>query len=73
MYIAPPREARDLSKLMIFMLLLPLWVCAAFGDILSSILSNYDFGKRSVARDMSICGLHFLPHVTNNIPQLGLP
>ena len=39
----------------------PLWVYEAPGDILNSIVSNYHFWKRSEARDITICGSHFLP------------
>ena len=40
------------------------WVGRALGNMLTSIVSNSHFGKRPVARDMTICGSHFLPHVT---------
>ena len=31
----------------------------AFGDILESIVSNYHFGERPVAREMTTFGTHF--------------
>ena len=41
-----------------------LWVYRTLGDMLTSIVSNSNFGKRSAARDMAIVGSHFLPSVT---------
>ena len=41
------------------------WMYRALEDMLSIIVSNSHFGKRSTARVMTICSLHFLPNITN--------
>ena len=52
-----PRGAPlDPSKLMIFIIFDPLWVCEALGDILTSIVSNSYFGKRPGAREITTFG-----------------
>ena len=43
------------------------WVRAAADNIPTSIVSNSHFGKRPVARDMTIFSFYFLSHVTNYI------
>ena len=45
----------------------PLWANGALGDILTSIVSNSHFGKRLVARDMTICGFYVGPHVNEHV------
>ena len=66
---APLGDRPDPSKLIIFIILTALWDYRALGDILTSIVSNSHFGKRSIARLMSflafICSrmsptIHFL-------------
>ena len=39
----------------------------ALGYILTSVVSDFHFGKRPGARDMTTLGSHFLPHVTENV------
>ena len=56
----------DPSKLIIFITLGSLWVHEALQDMLTSIVSNSHFGKRSGVRNMTIFGQHFLFNVTNN-------
>ena len=43
------------------------WVSGALGNISTSTVSNSYFETRPVAREMSIFGSHFLPHVTENV------
>ena len=64
--VTPRGPPLDPSKLLILVIFEPLWVYRAVGDILTSIVSNSHFAKRPAARDMTICGSHFLPHVTNH-------
>ena len=64
---SPPEDNPRPLKLIILVILGALWVYGVLGDILTSIVSNFQFGKRSVARDMTISGFHFLANVTNNI------
>ena len=64
--VTPGGFSLDLSKLIISIILHALWVWEALGDILTSIVSNSHFGKRSVARDITIFGFYCLLHVTNN-------
>ena len=54
--ITPEGPSLDVLKLIILFLLGALWVCGALGDILTSIVSNSQFWKRSEAREMTICG-----------------
>ena len=42
----------------------------ALGDMLTSIVSNYHFGKRPGARDITIFSIHALYHVNNKICSL---
>ena len=42
-----------------FVILGALWVHRALGDMLNSIVSNSHFGKRSIAREVTISGSHF--------------
>ena len=53
---ATPRGALDLLKLINLIVFGCLWVYGALGDILTSIVSNSHFWKRSEARDMTIFG-----------------
>ena len=55
------------SKLFYFFISDSLWVYVALGNILSSIVSNSHFGKRPVASDMMIFGLHFLLQITESV------
>ena len=57
----------DHLKLIIWIILTALWVYRAHGDMLSIIVSNSHFGKRSAARVMTIFSFHFLPDVTNMV------
>ena len=57
----------DSSKLINLIISGSLWVYEAVGDMLTSIVSNSDFGKRLGARDMTIFGTHFLFHFTNKV------
>ena len=57
----------DPSKLIIFMIFSFLWVCGTLGDILTSIVSKFHFGKPLGARDMILFGLHSLLHGTSNV------
>ena len=41
------------------------WVYRALGNMISSIVSNSHFGKRSVIRDMTIYRSHFLANNSN--------
>ena len=58
--------ALDPSKLINLIILGPLWVHEALGDMLTSIVSSSHFEKRPGARDMTICIPLFIPHVTLN-------
>ena len=58
MYMAVPRDSPALSKLLNFTVFGSLWVREALGDILTSIVSNSHFVKRSVPRDETIFGFH---------------
>ena len=52
----------DPVKQIILIILGALWVYQALGDMLSIIVSNSHFGKRSAARVMTIVSFHFLPN-----------
>ena len=56
----------DPFKLITLIILGAIWVYQALGDMLSIIVSNSDFGKRTAARVMTIFSLHFPPNVTNH-------
>ena len=54
-------------KLIILIILGALWVYRALGDMLSIIVSNSHFGKRSAARVMIIFGSHVGAHVSESV------
>ena len=56
--VTPRAPPLDPSKLIISIIFDSLWVCGAFGDMLTSIKSNYHFAKRPGARDMPMLGSH---------------
>ena len=62
-----PREPLDTSKLIIRIIFASFWVCGLHGNILRHIVSNSHFGKRAVARDMTISELHVDSHVSENV------
>ena len=64
---SPPGGLPSTPQLLDFIAFGFFWVDAAFGNILSSIVLNSHFGKRPVARDITIFGSHFLPHVTEHV------
>ena len=51
----------DSSKLIILITFEPLWVCQAIGNILTSIVSNSNFGKRPGVRDLTIFSSDLFP------------
>ena len=55
----------DSVQLIILIILEAFWVYQTLGDTLNSIVPNSDFGKRFVARVMTIFSFRFLPNVTN--------
>lgn len=62
MYMASWGTPLDPSKLINLIIFDPFLVCGALGNILTAIVSNYHFGKRLGARDMTIFGFHFGGH-----------
>lgn len=62
-----PQMTPTTPRLINFNILSPLWVSETLDNILTRIVSNYHFGKQLVARDMTICGSHVGPHVSENI------
>ena len=65
---SPPGDpSLDLSKLIDSIICTAFWVGGALGSILTIIVSSYHFGKRPVARDMTICVSPFFPDVTGNV------
>ena len=65
MYMAAPGVTLESSKLSICISFEPFWACEALGNMLTSIVSNSLFGKRSVARDMTIFVCRFPPMLPN--------
>ena len=63
---ASPRNSLDPSQLINFLIVNPFWSRGAHDNILTSFVSNSHFGKRSVARDMTIFGSHVGPHLSKN-------
>ena len=67
MYMPPPGRALDPSKHLILIIFDPLWAYRTLGDILTNIVSNSHFGKRPVARAVTIFVTHVLPQVTEDV------
>ena len=67
MYMASPWSPPSTSKLMNFLIFGLFWVRMALGNMLTSIVSNSHFGKRLVARDMTIFGCHVGRRVSENV------
>ena len=67
MYMAAPGNRPALSKLANFIIFGSVWVKGGLDNILTSIVSNYDVGKRLGARDITICGSHVGSHVSENV------
>ena len=65
--VTPAAPPLDPSKLIILIIFDSLRECEALGDILTSVVSNPPFGKGPGARDMTILGSHFLPHVSESV------
>ena len=59
--VTPEEPSLDPSKLIILTFLKPFWMCAALGDILISIVSNFQFGKRPGPRNMTIFKFGYTP------------
>ena len=56
---------RPLKTYIIFIKLEPLWMCEAFVNILTSIVSNSRLGKRLA--DVTIFGFHVDPNVSKSL------
>ena len=71
MYMAPQRNPPDPSKKNEFDVFESFWVRGTPGNILTSILPNYHFGKRLGAQDMTILGF-MLSLYFSNIGYMGI-
>ena len=62
-----PEGPSDPSELIACTIFESFWVERTLDMILTSVVSNSHFGKRPVARDMTIFGSNVGPHVSENV------
>ena len=65
--VTPGALTLDPSKPIDLIILDALWKHQALGNLLTSIVSNSRFGKRHGAQEITICGSHFVSHVTEHV------
>ena len=64
---SPPGDRSRPLKTTYFNYFAGFWVYRALGEMLSIIVSNSDFGKRSGAGDMTICWSHVGAYVSKSV------